>query len=85
MEGQSHKPIHMGISWVIIWGMTTRVPLRAPRRARTGTVERELSSQDSITKCGFLVRPHAQIVALRAHYVRAALKGPPNGQDLCGS
>ena len=31
----------------------------------------------SITKYGSLVRPDAQIVALRAHCVRTALKAPP--------
>ena len=31
----------------------------------------------SISKYGSLVRPNAQIVALRAHYARTALKAPP--------
>ena len=31
----------------------------------------------SITKYGSLVRPDAQIVALRAHCARTALKAPP--------
>ena len=33
----------------------------------------------SITKYGSLVRPDAQIVALRAHCARTALKAPPKG------
>ena len=34
----------------------------------------------SISKYGSLVRPNAQIVALRAHYACTALKAPPKGQ-----
>ena len=36
----------------------------------------------SISKYASLVRPDAQIVALRAHYTRTALKAPPMGTIL---
>ena len=35
----------------------------------------------SISKYGSLVRPYAQIVALRAHCTRTALEAPPNKWD----
>ena len=38
----------------------------------------------STTKYGFLLRPGAQIVALRAHCTRTALKAPPYGSALYG-
>ena len=38
----------------------------------------------STTKYGFLLRPEAQIVALRAHYTRSALKAPPLVMILFG-
>ena len=36
----------------------------------------------STTKYGFLLRPDAQIVALRAHCTRTALKAPPRGPSV---
>ena len=36
----------------------------------------------STTKYGFLLRPHTQIVALRAHCTRTALKAPPQNQKI---
>ena len=37
----------------------------------------------SISKYGSLVRPDAQIVALRAHCTRTALKAPPMTMYVC--
>ena len=35
----------------------------------------------SITKYGYLVRPHARIVALHLHCARTALSAPPLGEN----
>ena len=37
----------------------------------------------SISKYGSLVRPDAQIVALRAHCARTALEAPPKCHNVC--
>ena len=70
--GNEHKMYKKGWKWVKLGENAIH-----PAWKKHSNLLVNNNDAQSITKYGFLVRPHAQIVALCAHCVRAALKDRP--------